>query len=96
MTELPLPNDASLANELLTNSFTTSGPTEYVTVSYSSSVILFLSVAAETCVSEPLASNGLLRLSGVMSQYVYISLVAFEVCSNTCPRVKGSVTFVRF
>jgi hypothetical protein len=51
-------------NELWTNSFITSGRT----MSYSFSVILFLFVAAKTCVSEPLASNGLFWLSGVMSQ----------------------------
>jgi hypothetical protein len=40
----------------------TLGRNEYVTMSYSSYVILFLSVAAVTCVSKPLASNGLFRL----------------------------------
>jgi hypothetical protein len=45
-----------------TNSFITSGQTEYITTSYSSSVILFLSVAAETWFKEPLSSNGPFRL----------------------------------
>jgi hypothetical protein len=38
------------------------GRTEYVTMSHNSSVILFVSVAAETCDSEPLVNNGLFRL----------------------------------
>jgi hypothetical protein len=50
-------------------------------MSYSSSVILFLSVAAETCVSEPLANNGLFLVSGVMSQYRYIYILHECVCN---------------
>jgi hypothetical protein len=41
-------------------------------MSYTSSVVLFLSVAAETCVSETLVSNGQFRRSGVMLQYLYL------------------------
>jgi hypothetical protein len=70
----------ALSDERMGLSFTTAaGPRPFynfgasriqITTSNISCTIACLFVVTKTCVSEPFSSNGLFRLSGVMSQYI--------------------------